>query len=36
MCVGALIFGAGKAATAFNIGLGLTAANAIAGNMAAR
>jgi chromatin remodeling complex protein RSC6 len=36
MCVGALIFEAGKAATAFNIGLGLTAANAIAGNMAAR
>ena len=37
MCVGALIFGAGtKAALAFNVGLGLTAANAIAGNMAAR
>ncbi len=37
MCVGAFIFGAGtKAALAFNVGLGLTAANAVAGNMAAR
>ena len=28
MCVGAAIFGAGAAATAFNVGLGLTVANA--------
>ena len=36
MCVGAALLGAGKAATAFNIGLGLTAANAFAGRAAAK
>ena len=36
MCVGAALLGAGKAATAFNIGLGLTAANAFVGRAAAR
>ena len=37
MCVGAALLGAGTtAATAFNIGLGLTAANAFAGRAAAR
>ena len=42
MCVGAALFGTAKlagglsAATAFNIGLGLTAANAFAGRAAAR
>jgi len=34
MCVGAALLGAGKAATAFNIGLGLTAANAFLGRSA--
>ena len=36
MCVGAALLGAGKAATAFNIGLGLTAVNAFAGRAAAK
>jgi len=36
MCVGAALLGAGKAATAFNIGLGLTVANAFLGRAAAR
>jgi flagellar biosynthesis GTPase FlhF len=36
MCVGAALLGAGKAATAFNIGLGLTAANAFVGRAAAQ
>jgi flagellar biosynthesis GTPase FlhF len=36
MCVGAALLGAGKAATAFNIGLGLTVANAFAGRAAAK
>ena len=36
MCVGAALLGAGPAATAFNIGLGLTVANAFAGRAAAR
>ena len=36
MCVGAALLGAGKAATAFNIGLGLTAANAFIGRAAAQ
>ena len=36
MCVGAALLGAGKAATAFNIGLGLTAANAFLGRAAAQ
>ena len=36
MCVGAALLGAGPAATAFNIGLGLTAANAFIGRAAAQ
>ena len=36
MCVGAALLGAGKAATAFNIGLALTATNAFLGRAAAR
>ena len=36
MCVGAALLGAGKAATAFNIGLGLTAVNAFVGRAAAQ
>ncbi len=36
MCVGAALLGAGKAATAFNIGLGLTAVNAFASRAAAQ
>ena len=36
MCVGAAIFGATKAATAFNIGLGLTVANSFVQRAAAR
>ena len=36
MCVGAAIFGAGAAATAFNVGLGLTVANAFVQRSAAQ
>ena len=36
MCVGAALLGAGKAATAFNIGLGLTVANSFVQRAAAR
>ena len=36
MCVGAALLGAGKAATAFNIGLGLTAFNAFTQRAAAK
>ena len=36
MCIGAALLGAGSAATAFNIGLGLTAANAFIGRAAAK
>ena len=36
MCVGAAIFGAGAAATAFNVGLGLTVANAFVQRSAAK
>ena len=37
MCVGGLLLGAGTtAATAFNIGLGLTVANAFVGRAAAK
>ena len=36
MCVGAALLGAGSAATAFNIGLGLTVANAFLGRQAAQ
>ena len=36
MCVGAALLGAGKAATAFNIGLGLTVANSFAQRAAAQ
>ncbi len=36
MCLAAAIGLTGKAAVAFNVGLGLTAANAVAGSMAAR
>jgi len=36
MCVGAALLGAGTAATAFNVGLGLTIANAFVGRAAAK
>jgi len=36
MCVGAALLGAGTAATAFNVGLGLTIANAFVGRTAAK
>jgi len=36
MCIGAALLGADTAATAFNVGLGLTIANAVVGRAAAK